>query len=484
MFRVARVTLVAVTVLVSAPAARIRAESWPRTIVGVVSAAVYANPDASAAVTHHVPEGGVVRVRSDNGTWADVLMYSPSLGGGRGWMRSQDLVRSEGLRQYWREQFENAVALLTVETRGERDPVVAAWKRFHLGYAQWATGDLAAARATFEALGRQRGNLYAPYAWLAAAKIALVHDDTATAIAEYQGLTLNVPGFQLPGDCSGIDTTSMHWPDGASICRGNPSLVRRTDALRAYAITKADLDRVVADRRTTPIQRAEARLAFARALEQREDADPVQDPTSDSGPTGALHAFEAVVEEAPGSAPAGFAAWKVIQASGGEWEGDWHGEAAWLFEKYGQFLADYPQHELVPDAKLKIAEATWADGGYVELFHLVIDPGGWEVIEKREAFLEQWFDTRGVGGGALDPITLHPEEAVKAQQMFRDIVAGWPASRAAAMAQDWVAVIFDYCLGQPATALPEYETFLRRYPTTDPFVDKARGRIAAIRAGG
>jgi hypothetical protein len=194
--------------------------------------------------------------------------------------------------------------------------------------------------------------------------------------------------------------------------------------------------------------------------------------------------YQSAVNAAPGSTPAGRAAWRLIALSEPyEWEGDWAAEATWMIDQYGRFLADYPRHELAPEARFKVAVATWAKGGYTEVFHITLDPAGWDAIRKREAYLDQWFETKGFGGGTLPLPKLAPGEAVKAQQMFREIVAASPATPSAAMAQYYVAVIFDECLDQPDNALPEFESFVRHYPNTDPFVDKARKRIAAIRSG-
>jgi TolA-binding protein len=45
------------------------------------------------------------------------------------------------------------------------------------------------------------------------------------------------------------------------------------------------------------------------------------------------------------------------------------------------------------------------------------------------------------------------------------------------MAQYYVAVILDYCLGQREAARPEYETFIRKYPKAEPWVAKAKARL-------
>ena len=93
---------------------------------------------------------------------------------------------------------------------------------------------------------------------------------------------------------------------------------------------------------------------------------------------------------------AGDAEFRRIVAGGvREWEGDVHGRAAWALESYGAFLKQFPQHPRAGEALFGVAEATWARGGYPELFHYIFTPGGWADWNARAQYLEQWFDTRG-----------------------------------------------------------------------------------------
>ena len=78
---------------------------------------------------------------------------------------------------------------------------------------------------------------------------------------------------------------------------------------------------------------------------------------------------------APGSAPAGHAAWRLIPMSAPyEWEGDWQGQAAWTIEKYGGFLESYPGHDLTGDARFQIAMAQWVQAGFPEVYSLIFTP--------------------------------------------------------------------------------------------------------------
>ena len=52
----------------------------------------------------------------------------------------------------------------------------------------------------------------------------------------------------------------------------------------------------------------------------------------------------------------------------------------------------------------------------------------------------------------------------------------------AALAKYYVAVIDDYCLKNTPSALRSYERFVHQNPNANPYVDKAKQRIAVLRA--
>ena len=180
---------------------------------------------------------------------------------------------------------------------------------------------------------------------------------------------------------------------------------------------------------------------------------------------------------------AGEAEFRRIVADGvREWEGDVEGRATWALDSYGGFLKKYPQHPRAGEALFAMAEAIWARGGYPELFHYILTPGTWADWKVRAQYLDQWFDTRGFGGGVnAPPMTPNPKEAARAREMFGEILTKHPKSPAVPMAMYYRAVILDYCLNDPRAALVEYEAFLRKYPTLAPSAEKARARIKAIK---
>jgi dienelactone hydrolase len=175
-------------------------------------------------------------------------------------------------------------------------------------------------------------------------------------------------------------------------------------------------------------------------------------------------------------------AWTSIRASAPyEWEGDIDGKAAWTMKHYGQFLRDYPDHVLAADAMFEMAVAIWASAGYPELFHYLIAPTRAERDAKGRQ-LQQWFDTRGFGGGVV-PSVAKPDlaGARRAREMFRDLVAKYPSARPVGMARYYSAVILDYCFDDRPNAIAEYETFLEEHHTMEPFVGKAKRRIEVLR---
>ena len=186
---------------------------------------------------------------------------------------------------------------------------------------------------------------------------------------------------------------------------------------------------------------------------------------------------------APGSDVAGRAAWKLIGFSQPyEWEGDWQGKAEWVLEQHGSFIKTYPRHELVGEALFKMAVATWAKAGYPELYGYIIRPEGWgPAWLTRKDQLEQWFDTRGFGGGQGELVAQHPEQTLEARRVFQDLLRRYPQTQSAAMAKYYIAVISDYCLQDAKAALSDYDAFVSQYPSATPYTAKATQRISFLR---
>ena len=188
-------------------------------------------------------------------------------------------------------------------------------------------------------------------------------------------------------------------------------------------------------------------------------------------------------QQQPPSVAAGEAAFRRIVAAGvREWEGDIEARATWALRSYRAFLEQFPEHRRAGEALFAIAEATWARGGYPELFHYIMTPGTWADWRARAQFLEQWFDTRGFGGGTVPPPTPpNPKEAARAREMFREVLTKYPDSPAAPLSMYYGAVILDYCLNDAPAALVEYEAFVQKHPRLATYAEKARARIKALR---
>ena len=76
----------------------------------------------------------------------------------------------------------------------------------------------------------------------------------------------------------------------------------------------------------------------------------------------------------------------------------------------------------------------------------------------------------------------HPELTPEARRRFQDVVSRYPKTASAALAKYYVAVIDDYCLKNTPSALRSYERFVHQNPNANPYVDKAKQRIAVLRA--
>jgi hypothetical protein len=116
--------------------------------------------------------------------------------------------------------------------------------------------------------------------------------------------------------------------------------------------------------------------------------------------------------------------------------------------------------------------------GYHELFGYIDAPKGtWASWKVEQAYLEQWFDASGFGGGiAFMPATHRPQDTRKALRIFREVYTQHPQTQSAAMARYYSAVILDYCLKDLKAALADYEAFLKMRPASDPFAVRASKR--------
>jgi hypothetical protein len=113
------------------------------------------------------------------------------------------------------------------------------------------------------------------------------------------------------------------------------------------------------------------------------------------------------------------------------------------------------------------------------LFHYIIAPT-WEEHAEKTRLLNQWFDTRGFGGGLGRSVKQGVGQAIRAREMFVALLETYPSSRSALMATYYSAVILDYCQNDPPRAIAEYKAFLNDHPQAAPYAEKARRRISAL----
>ena len=189
-----------------------------------------------------------------------------------------------------------------------------------------------------------------------------------------------------------------------------------------------------------------------------------------------------VPTQVPEADRAGYLAWNRIVDSEPEWEGDIEGQAEWTLRNYGDFLKEHPRHALAGEAMFKVATATWAKGGYPEVFHIIITQGTWVDWKAKQRYLDQWFDTSGFGGGVGWPVMVKQDakQAVRAREIFRKLVAKYPSAKSAVTAKYYSAVILDYCLNDRRNALVEYRAFVDKHSDAAPLAEKARRRIAVL----
>ena len=398
-----------------------------------------------------------------------------------GWMRTMVMFPSDGVRLYEKRMFAEAAAVLIREIGSAgSDSLVSSWLRFYLGRSEGLAGQVDKAVTSLEEViqvGPQ--SAFAPYAFLALAKLYLRKGDVAAALGVYERMLNAFADYTID-----VHECLYYSPVGdAETCYG-ASIKKRVDATRKFLAVKTSADRTGAATHTSALQKARAWYDLGQAWEAKNEVDP--DRLNDVGLidiSEALRCYEMAVKAAPKSAAAGKAAWRLIDFSQPyEWEGDWQGKARWALEKYGSFMKTYPDHSLVGEALFRIAVATWAKAGYPELYGYIIVPGGWEDWGKRQKELEQWFDTKGFGGGRGDLVVQHPELTPEARRRFQDVVSRYPKTASAALAKYYVAVIDDYCLKNTPSALRSYERFVHQNPNANPYVDKAKQRIAVLRA--
>jgi outer membrane protein assembly factor BamD (BamD/ComL family) len=350
------------------------------------------------------------------------------------------------------------------------------------GYAEWAADHLDRAAAIFDAAARQlpRSPL-SPVAFVAEAKVRLAQGRPGDAVRAYDALLIAFPGYHLPANC--VETaafTNVDMNKGANVCLGSVAIAERAAAVRGQIKALDRSDRVQADPDATPLEKAQALYDVGRQWERTDAVDPsfATFELEIVVPVRARNAYEAAITAAPGSRPAGYAAWRLIElgAPRDGYEGDWEGAAdGWLGE-FGDFLEKYPHHPLAGEAIFNTALARWIKAGYPEVMGYLQEGADLDVSRAR---IETWFDTSGFGG--LVPRTArHPEATGTALKMFRSVAINYPNTKSAASARYYAAVLLDWCLDDKKAAIAEYRRLVARYPNAAPFADKARARIKSL----
>jgi tetratricopeptide (TPR) repeat protein len=466
-------------------------------LVRVDAAPLYTQPNEASPIIATLPSGAglMLNAACDAGQeWCNVTARNLNNGDRlvTGWMRTAVMYPSSGIRTYLTSsRVADAASLLRNEIRrAGDDPLVGSWLRFYLSVAQEELDQLGDASQSLRdeasqsledviRLGPQ--NAFVPFAYLALAKLNLRHGDVAAALGVYERMLSTFPNYAVDfGTCYRTPVVVVF----VDVCSGDRLIQKRIDATRTFLRQKADAERVTVSTVASATEKAGAWYSLGQAWEEKIKIDPDRlYETEVPDTTNVRDWYETVIDLAPGSDVAGKAAWRLISFSQPyEWEGDWQGRAGWELDKYGTFIETYPGHELVGEALFKMAVATWAKAGYPEVYHYIIVPEGYgEAWRAKQTLLNQWFDTRGFGGGKGEPIEQHPDQTPAARRMLQDVVTRFPQTPSAAMASYYIAVISDYGLGDAKTALSQYDDFVRQYPSAAPYTDKARQRIALLR---
>ena len=473
----ARLAGIAGIILCSAALAKAQA-----TFVKAEEARVLAAPAEGSTVIALRPAGEAVELLfPERGTpkgWQRVQFHrSPDGRVVDGWMSIADLWLPDGLSlAFWTDRQREAAGALLAEASNTNDAVMASFFRLHAAYAQSKAGDADAAVATLDTVARAGGR-FAPLAYLTGARIRTERDSLPAVIETYEAMLRAFPGYRIDWQACRVDPALLH----RGICEGEPSIGTRLEAVRRLMQQRATLEPRIADASVPAVDRAATAVALADAWLAKTEIDPGPNPeTFQTRSSAARRLYERALQLAPGSMPAGDAAWKLIDfARPYEWEGDIDARYAWTLQHYRPFVTAYPRHPHAGDALFEIGLATWAHGGYPEAFSLV---GGPNYSRTKVYAFEPWFATGGFGGGpGLTFPPPDPAQARAALAMFQRVVADYPASESAGMSRYYVAVIYDYCLKDSARAIPAYEAFLTAYGAVEPYATKAMRRLAALR---
>ena len=143
---------------------------------------------------------------------------------------------------------------------------------------------------------------------------------------------------------------------------------------------------------------------------------------------------------------------------------------------------------IVAHAVAADAQATFVKAGEARVFATPpegaapIAVGGPDYSRSKLNALEPWFVNGTCGGGP--GVTFPPPDPAQARAalaMFQRVVADYPTSESAPMSSYFVAVIYDYCLKDPARDITSYEAFVAAHDTLEPYTTTAMRRLGALK---
>lgn len=454
------------------PAAAL-ANDWPHTIARGKPVAVHEAPAEGSAVLAHLEPYAAFQLVEPGNEWSRVQVRGLQP---HAWVRTDQIVISAGVLRFHERRFDDALTSFSAEIATESDEIVRSWLRFWAGYTHWRMERHDLALSVFEQVAAAADPPWAPFAFIAQAKLHVASGNLNAAAAAYDRLLAKFPAYKLPDD-----GYTPYVVDPLSRLRGAGEITRRSRVVQELAEARRQLEGLESQAGVAVPDLAHAWFRLALAEDSIMTVDPYLPPSKLIAREARMAetSYRRVVELLPRSDIAARAAFRLIHFDEPyEWEAAWQARAEWLIGHYGGFVANHGEHELAGEALFHLAIGTWTSGGYPEALRLLI-VGSREDLVPALNHLRQWFPDMGYSVGHTAPEG-DRAKAREAASLLRRVVDDHPHTPSAPMAQYYLAVIHDYVFNESEAALPLYVSFLDTDPADGRFVEKALERIRVL----
>src|SRR6185295_13971074 len=182
-------------------------------------------------------------------------------------------------------------------------PLVSSWLRFYLSDAQEKLNQVdEAAQSLDDVVRLGPENIFAPFAYLALAKLHLRHGDVAAALRVYETMSGVFQNYTIDfGACHDSPVVVR-----IDVCSGDRAIQRRIDATRSFLGRKINAERVIAGVPVSATDVAGAWYDLGQAWEEKDQIDPGRLGVAETiDLTDARRCYEMAVTSAPGSDVAG-----------------------------------------------------------------------------------------------------------------------------------------------------------------------------------